>query len=125
MAGAEGVAVIVAVGFMVTVSKAVAVHPLAEPVIVYVAVPVIVLLLLVNVWAMLLPEPALPPLIPALSATVHVYVAPAAVLLSAILVVPPLHIAELEGVPEITGIGLMVTTAVVLPVHVLAVPIIV
>ena len=72
---------------------------------------------------MLFPE--LPPLIPAASATLHAYVVPPAVLVSAILGALPLHIDTVAGVAVITGVGLTVTTAVAVPVQVLAVPVIV
>jgi hypothetical protein len=68
----DGVAVMPGVGLTVTTAVVDAVHVLALPVIVYVAVPAVLLLLLVKVCEMVLPEPALPPLMPALWATVQV-----------------------------------------------------
>ena len=62
-------------GFTVMVAVADAVHELAEPVIVYVAVAEVVLLLLDNVWAIEVPqevEQAVPPLIPVPCVTLQV-----------------------------------------------------
>ena len=53
----------------------------------------VLLLLLLNVWAIGVPVPELPPVIPLASATLHAYVAPDALLVSAIDGAPPLQIA--------------------------------
>ena len=68
----DGVAVITGVGFTVTVAVAVALQLFALPVIVYDAVPAMLLLLLLSVWAMGVPLPALPPVIPLPWATLQV-----------------------------------------------------
>ena len=61
---AAGVAVITGVGFTVTTAVALAVQVFEVPMIVYVAVPAVVVLLLLNVCAMVVPLSELPPLIP-------------------------------------------------------------
>jgi len=69
----EGAAVINGIGLTVTVAVAVAVHPFAVvPVIVYVAVPPVLLLMLVSGCAIGVPLPELPPLIPFPSIADHV-----------------------------------------------------
>ena len=68
-----GVAVTTGIGLTVTVAVAVAIHPFAVlPVIVYVAVPPVLLLLLVSGCAIGVPLPELPPLIPFPSIADHV-----------------------------------------------------
>jgi hypothetical protein len=125
IAVAAGVAVIVGVGLIVTTAVVVAVQPLAVPVIVYVAVPDVLLLLLLNACAIEAPTPALPPLIPADCATLQVYVVPDTVLVSAMPGVPPLQIVTLAGVAVITGAGFTVIITVLDAVQVLALPTIV
>ena len=104
---------------------AVAVQLLAVPIMVYVAVPAVLLLLLDNAWAIGVPLPALPPLIPLPCTTLHVYVVPPVVLVNATLGALPLHTEVTAGVAVITGIGFTVIIAVAVPVQLLAVPVIV
>ena len=88
--------------------------------------PDALLLLLVNVWAIVLPqveEQLLPPVIVPVSTTVQVYAVPPAVLLSAMLGAPPLHIDAVAGVAVTDGFGFTVITTVAVPVHPLAVPV--
>jgi hypothetical protein len=66
-----GVAVICGIGFTLTLAVIVAVHPFTVPVIVYAAVPTVLLLLFVSTCDIGVPLPADPPLIPTVSATVQ------------------------------------------------------
>ena len=67
----SGVAVIEGMGSTVTTAVIVALQLFATPVIVYVAVPAVLLLLLVNVWFIRVPLLAEPPVMPPVSTTVH------------------------------------------------------
>ena len=123
-----GVAVTTGIGLTVITTDAVAVQVLAVPVIVYVAVPAVLLLLLVNVWAIVLPHDEaqlLAPLIVPVCTSVQVYVVPPALLVKAMLGAVPLQMDADGGVAVIAGAGLTVIVAVADAVHVLAVPIIV
>ena len=86
------------------------------------------LLLLVSVWAIVLPqvdEQLLPPDIVPVSTTVQVYAVPPAVLVNAMLGAVPLHIETAFGVAVMTGIGSTVITTVAVAVQPSAVPVIV
>jgi hypothetical protein len=67
----DGVAVITGAGSTVTAAVAEAVQLLAVPIMVYVAVPAVLLLLLDKVSAIGVPPPELAPLIPAVSTALH------------------------------------------------------
>ena len=101
-------------GFTVMITLiGVPLHPPADGVMVYVAVP-LTLPVVVNVWAMLVPKPAVAPLTPACD-TVQLYVGLATPLLvlKAIEVVAPLQIVWEAGVATTSGKGLTVTTTVI------------
>ena len=64
---------------------------------------------------MVLPLLPTPPVMPVVSTTVHVYVVPPTVLDKLMAGAVPLHIAVVDGVALITGIGLTVTVALAPP----------
>ena len=68
----SGVVVITGIGLTVTVAEVLLAQPLALPVIVYVAVPAVLLLLFDKVCAIGVPGPDEPPVIPPPSTTVQV-----------------------------------------------------
>jgi hypothetical protein len=68
----DGVAVITGIGFTVITAVVVAVQLLAVPVIVYVAVPGVLLLLLLNGCAIGLPVPEVAPVMVGVCTTLHV-----------------------------------------------------
>jgi len=104
----EGVADPTGIGLTVTTEvMAVPEQLLAIGVIVYVAVPD-VLLLFESVWAMVVPHEegqSLPPLMPLLCETVHVNVLPETVLVRAIDGAEPLQIEADDGVAVAAGFG--------------------
>ena len=108
-----GVATTFGNGFTVMITLiGVPLHPPAEGVMVYVAVP-LTLPVVVRVWAMLVPNPAVAPLTPACD-TVQLYAGlPTPLLvLKAIEVVAPLQIVWEDGVATTSGLGFTVMITV-------------
>jgi len=120
-----GVAVADGVGLTVTVAvTGVPAHPPAVGVIVYTAVPALVVVA-INVWVIVEPDEALAPLT-FVCVTVHANVAPPVALLNAIEVALPEHRFCVVGVAVMPGAGLTVTVTVTgEPGHVFAVGVIV
>ena len=84
------------------------------------AVAVVLLLLLLNVCAIGVPVPELPPVTPLASATLHEYVVPDTALLKAMLGAVPLQIDWAVGANVIAGDGFTITTTLVVLLHPLA-----
>jgi hypothetical protein len=116
-----GVAVATGMGLTVIITvSGVPEQPLAEGVIVYVAVPAVMPVVL-RLWAMAEPEDAVAPETPDCT-TVHEKVVPATLLVRDIVVAVPEHRVCNAGVAVMTGMGLtVITTTLGVPAQPLAV----
>jgi hypothetical protein len=78
----------------------------------YCTVPAVVLLGLISVWAIVLPEAALAPVIPPVIVPIVQANVLGAVAVKGIFVAVLLHIAAVAGTPVIAGVGFTVTVTV-------------